>query len=89
MGKLFELILRTTQKHTEERRLLNASQFEFWSDHSMTLKCMRLAEHITINFNSMSMAAVFFDIEKAFNTTWHSGLLYQLSESEFWQALLS
>jgi hypothetical protein len=29
MGKLFELILRTTQKHTEERRLLNASQFEF------------------------------------------------------------
>jgi hypothetical protein len=44
---------------------------------------MRLAEHITVNFNNMSMAAVFFDIEKAFTTTWHSGLLHELSELEF------
>jgi retron-type reverse transcriptase len=28
----------------------------------------------------MSTAAVFLDIEKAFDTTWHSGLLYKLSE---------
>jgi hypothetical protein len=40
-------------------------------------------DHVTINFNSdMSMAAVFLDIEKAFDTTWHSGLLYKLSELE-------
>jgi hypothetical protein len=29
------------------------------------------------------MAAVFLDIEKAFNTTWYSGLLYKLSELGF------
>jgi hypothetical protein len=29
------------------------------------------------------MAAVFLDIEKAFDTTWRSGLLYQLSKLEF------
>jgi hypothetical protein len=28
----------------------------------------------------MSMAAVFLDIEKTFNTTWHTGLLYKLSK---------
>jgi hypothetical protein len=31
----------------------------------------------------MSTAAVFLDIEKAFDTTWHSGLLYKMSIFEF------
>jgi hypothetical protein len=45
---------------------------------------MRLADHITLNFNNkMSTAAVFLDIEKAFATTWHSGLLYKLSKMKF------
>jgi retron-type reverse transcriptase len=42
---------------------------------------MRLADHVTLNFNNkMSTAAVFLDIEKAFDTTWHTGLLYKLSK---------
>jgi hypothetical protein len=32
--------------------------------------------------------AVFLDIEKAFYTTWHSGLLYKLSEFEFSASLI-
>jgi hypothetical protein len=45
---------------------------------------MRLADHVTLNFNNkMSTAAVFLDIEKAFDTTWHSGLLYKLFKLEF------
>jgi hypothetical protein len=81
-AKLFQkLILRTIQKHVEERNLLNASQFGFRADHRTTLQCMRLADHITLNFNSnMSTAAVSLDIEKAFDKTCHSGLLYKLSE---------
>jgi hypothetical protein len=31
----------------------------------------------------MSMAAVFLDVEKAFDTTWHLGLLYELSTLQF------
>jgi hypothetical protein len=55
----------------------------------MTLQCMRLAYHITLNFNSnTSTAAVFLDIEKAFDTTWHSSLLYKLSELEFSTSLI-
>jgi hypothetical protein len=28
--------------------------------------------------NNISRVAIFFDIEKAFDTTWHSGILYKL-----------
>jgi retron-type reverse transcriptase len=45
---------------------------------------MRLTDHMTLNFNNkMSMPVVFLDIEKAFDTTWHSGLLYKMSKFEF------
>jgi hypothetical protein len=45
---------------------------------------MRLTDHVTLNFNNkMSTAAVFLDIEKAFDATWHHGLLYKLSKLEF------
>jgi hypothetical protein len=84
-GKLFEkVILKIVQRHTEERGLFNGSQFGFLAHHSTTLQCMRLTDHVTLNFNSdMSTAAVFMDIEKAFDTTWHLGLLYKLSELTF------
>jgi hypothetical protein len=36
----------------------------------------------------MSTAAVFVDIEKAFDTTWHTGLLYKLSELDFLVSLI-
>jgi hypothetical protein len=80
-GKLLEkVILKLLQKHIDERGLLNASQFGFRARQSTTLQCMRLADHITLNFNNkMSTAAVFLDIEEAFDTAWHSGLLYKLS----------
>jgi hypothetical protein len=77
-GKLFEkVILKIVQGLTEERGLLNASQFGFRARHSTTLECMRLTEHVILNFNNnnISTAAVFLDIEKAFDTTRHTGLL--------------
>jgi hypothetical protein len=64
--------------------LLNASQFGFRALQSTTLQYMRLADHVTLNFNNeMSTAAVFLDIEKAYDTTWHPGLLYKLSKLKF------
>jgi hypothetical protein len=50
---------------------------------------MRLADHVTVNFNSnMSTAAIFLDIEEAFDTTWYSGVLYKLSEIELSASLI-
>jgi hypothetical protein len=86
-----KLILSTIQKQTEERNLLNASQFGFRADHSTSLHCTRmsLVDHVTINFNNnMLTAAVFLDIKKAFNTMWQSGLLHKLSELEFSTCLI-
>jgi hypothetical protein len=43
----------------------------------MTLQCLRLTDHTTFNFNNkMSTTAVFLDINKAFDTIGHPGLLY-------------
>jgi hypothetical protein len=90
MGKLFEkVILKILQKHTDERGLLNASQFGFRACHSTTLQCMRRRDHVTRNFNNkMSTAAVSLNIGKAFDATWHTGLLKKLSKFEFLTILI-
>jgi hypothetical protein len=50
---------------------------------------MRLTDHLTLNFNNkMSMVAVFLDAEKAFDTTWHLGLLCKLSVLNFLISLM-
>jgi hypothetical protein len=49
------------------------------SVYVIALQSMRLTDHVTLNLNNnMSTAAVLLDIEKAFDTTWHPGLLYKL-----------
>jgi hypothetical protein len=51
---------------------------------------MRLAHYATLNFNiNVSTAAVLLDIERAFDTTCHSGLLYELSELKFSASLIN
>jgi hypothetical protein len=88
-GKLTEkLILRTIQKYTEERSSQNAYQSGFRENHSTILQCMRLADHVTLNFNDISTAVVFLGSEKAFDTTHHSVLLHKLSELDFRQVSL-
>jgi hypothetical protein len=49
---------------------------------------MSLADHVTLNLNNMTTAAVLVYIEKAFGTTWHSGLLHKLYELEFSVSLI-
>jgi hypothetical protein len=50
---------------------------------------MRLVDNVTLNLkNNMSTAAVFLDIEKAFDATWHTGFLYKLSKLDFSTSLI-
>jgi hypothetical protein len=40
------------------------------SHHSVTLQCLKLTNHVILNFNNnMSVAVEFMDIEKALDTT--------------------
>jgi hypothetical protein len=84
-GKVFEkVILEIVKRHIGESNLLNASQLGLSARHSTTLQCMRLADHVTLNFNNnISTAAAFLDIEKAFDTTWHPGLLLSYINCNF------
>jgi hypothetical protein len=43
---------------------------------------------VTLIFNNMFTTAVFLDIEKAFDTTWHNGLPYKLSKMNFSASLI-
>jgi hypothetical protein len=85
IGKVLEkVILKIAQKSIEEIVLLNGSQFGFRARHSTTLQRVSLTDHVILNFNnSVSTAAVFLDIEKAFDTSRHIGLLHNLSELKF------
>jgi hypothetical protein len=78
MGKLFiKVILKIIQRHFERSNLLNEYQFGFSADNSTTLQCMTLTDHVTLNFkNKMFTAAVFLDIDKAFDTVRRPGLLH-------------
>jgi hypothetical protein len=53
---------------------------------AIQLQCMRLADHITLNFNNIYGCGV-LGHRKTFDTTWHSGLLYKLSKLEFSNSL--
>jgi hypothetical protein len=66
VGKLFEKIVpKIVQRHVEEIGLLNASHFDLLARHSTTLQCIRLAGHVTLNFNNnISTATVILEIEK-------------------------
>jgi len=54
--------------------MLNAGQFGFRARHSTALQCTRLADHVTLNFNNMSIAAVYLGIGKPL--TPHDTLAY-------------
>jgi hypothetical protein len=78
-GKPFEkVILKIIQGHIEGRNLHNAV-------HVTTRTAMYEARgQVTLNFsNTMFTAAVILETEKAFDTTWHRGLLQKVSKLEF------
>jgi hypothetical protein len=80
---------KIVQGHLEGNNLLNASQFGFRARHSTTLQCMGLTDHVPLNFNNnMFTPAVLLDIDKAFDTTWHRGLLYKLPKLNFSENLI-
>jgi hypothetical protein len=89
-GKVFEkYILGIVHRHIKGRNLLSASQFGFRAHRSITLQSMMLTDHLTLNFEKkMSTAAIFLDIKKVFDITWHPGLLYKLCKLGFSTSLI-
>ena len=63
----------------EERKLIPEEQFGFMGGCTTTHKLLRLMDSITERFRTrQTTVAVFLDITKAYDPTWHTGLIFKL-----------
>lgn len=85
LDKVFEkIILSRLSEQAENNNVLKDEQFGFRSEHSTTHQIKRIVN--TIKNNKMrrkSTGIVFLDIEKAFDTIWHNGLVFKLNKFGF------
>ncbi|KAL4143778.1 hypothetical protein QTP88_006064 [Uroleucon formosanum] len=78
LSKIFERVILAKLNAAIGPKIRN-EQFAFRPQHSTTHQLVKLFDQLTTNSNSkLRTAAVFLDVEKAFNRVWHAGLLYKL-----------
>jgi hypothetical protein len=82
LSKIFERLL---QKRIKEKlnldNLTPIHQFGFRENHSTIQQCHRIVNIIRDGLeNKRICAAVFLDIQQAFDKVWHQGLLYKLKK---------
>lgn len=79
-GKLLERILAGRLRNfCEENNLLPNTQYGFRQQLSTTDALFRLKTEVTGALNRAEcVLAIFLDIERAFDTVWHAGLLHKL-----------
>ncbi|KAJ8872530.1 hypothetical protein PR048_026136 [Dryococelus australis] len=80
LSKVAEKVLHNRlQHHIDSNHVLPDHQFGFRAKCTTTHQLTRITEHITNAFDKKQYtAAVFLDIEKAFDHVWHEGLLHKL-----------
>lgn len=85
LSKVAEKIyLRRINDHLNSNNLLINEQFGFRAGHSTATQLARLADTITKGFNlNKHTGMVLLDIEKAFDTVWHKGLILKLIKMNF------
>lgn len=76
LSKVFEKILLThLQKYLKPRE----EQHAFRHGHSTTTQLVKLTDDLVTKFNNKNhTAAIFLDMEKAFDRVWHHGLIHKL-----------
>lgn len=85
LDKLFEkIILSRMNNFVEHNQLINKEQFGFRQQHSTTHQVKRLTNIIKCNKRKrLSTGILLLDIEKAFDSIWHEGLIYKLKKYDF------
>lgn len=80
IGKILEkVIYNRLIAHIDDNQLLPDFQFGFRKGHSTTHQAMRIKKFIERNKRrKWSTGLVLLDIEKAFDSIWHDGLIYKL-----------
>lgn len=80
LSNIFErLLLNRIKEIVPIGNLIPEHQFGFREKHSTVQQCHRLVNEIKVSLEEKKMcAAVFLDIQQAFDKVWHEGLLYKL-----------
>lgn len=80
IGKIFErIIYHRLIEFIEDKNLLPPFQFGFRKGHSTVHQAIRIKQHITRNKRfRKSTGMILLDIEKAFDSIWHDGLIFKL-----------
>lgn len=83
-GKLFErLVCARLIKFIEEKNLLPSFQFGFRRGHSTIHQAVKIKQFIQRNKRvGKSTGLVLLDIEKAFDSIWHDGMIYKMIKSK-------
>lgn len=81
LGKLFErIIYARINAFVIENNIVAEEQFGFRSQHSTTHHVKRVVNYVKNNKRSRrSTGLILLDIEKAFDSVWHDGLIYKLN----------
>lgn len=78
LGKLFEKLLNDRLLKYTRCKLIH-EQFGFRNAHSTVQQLARVTEHVAQNLNlGHHTGMVLLDVEKAFDTVWHDGLIFKL-----------
>ena len=85
ISKLFErIILNRMMSHINENSIFANEQFGFRHGHSTTHQLLRVTNMIRANKSEgYSTGAALLDIEKAFDSVWHKGLIAKLQTFNF------
>lgn len=85
LSKLVEKVInKRLLRFMKRNNILMAEQFGFRRGHNTQMQLARLVNHITREFNNKKhTGAIFLDIEKAFDTSWHMGIIYKLISYKF------
>lgn len=79
LSKILEkLILTRLNKYLNENDILIDEQYGFRPQHSTTLQLAKLLDDISRGHNMKNTLMVTLDIEKAFDSVWHDGLIHKL-----------
>lgn len=85
LGKVLEkLVKEKLLDFITHNNILPQEQFGFRQGHSTVHQIKRICNDIKLGFQSgQSTALVLLDIEKAFDSVWHSGLVFKLLSLQF------
>lgn len=85
LSKIFEKILvKRINAHLYSNNIIPNEQFGFRYNHSTNHQLLRVSKLIKNSLsNKQSTGLLTFDIEKAFDSVWHKGLVYKMLKFKF------